>query len=102
MDAALDAVGDRTRRQILQRLQAGPCSVVDLASGLTVGRPAVSQHLKVLKAAGLVMDRPLGTRRIYELDPAGLEALQSYTQRLWSSALQGFQDAATSTGADKS
>lgn len=88
----LDALGDRTRRALLARLQDGPRSVVDLADGLSVGRPAVSQHLKVLKAAGLVIDRPAGTRRMYELDPRGLEALQRFTATLWSAALSNFSD----------
>ena len=94
IDAALDAVGDRTRRQILEVLRDGPLPVARLAEALPVTRPAVSQHLKVLKEAGLVVDRADGTRRLYELDPAGVEALQRYTSDLWSSALQGFADAA--------
>jgi DNA-binding transcriptional ArsR family regulator len=93
-DAALDAVGDRTRRAILGRLRAGPMSVAELADGMAVGRPAVSQHLKVLKNAGLVVDRPQGTRRLYELDPRGIEALQRYTASLWSAALGKFAELA--------
>ena len=92
-DAALDAVGDRTRRLILERLRDGPLPVARLAAELPVTRPAVSQHLKVLKQAGLVVDRADGTRRLYELDPRGIEALQRYTSALWSSALERFAGA---------
>ena len=91
--AALDAVGDRTRRAILGRLVGGPLSVAELADGMAVGRPAVSQHLKVLKQAGLVTDRAQGTRRLYALDPRGVEALARYTSDLWSAALARFGDA---------
>jgi DNA-binding transcriptional ArsR family regulator len=94
LDAALDAVGDRTRRQILDVLRDGPLPVARLAEALPVTRPAVSQHLKVLKEAGLVVDRADGTRRLYELDPAGIEALQRYTSGLWSSALERFAESA--------
>jgi DNA-binding transcriptional ArsR family regulator len=98
-DAALDAVGDRTRRLILARLRDdGPLPVARLADALPVSRPAVSQHLKVLKEAGLVVDRADGTRRIYELDPDGIQALQRYTDDLWTSALERF--AAAAEGAD--
>jgi DNA-binding transcriptional ArsR family regulator len=98
-DAALDAVGDRTRRLILARLRDdGPLPVARLADALPVSRPAVSQHLKVLKEAGLVVDRVDGTRRIYELDPDGIQALQRYTDDLWTSALERF--AAAAEGAD--
>lgn len=93
----LDAVGDRTRRTILGRLRGGPLSVAELAEGMAVGRPAVSQHLKVLKGAGLVVDRPQGTRRLYELDPRGIEALQRYTASLWSAALGRFAELADDT-----
>jgi DNA-binding transcriptional ArsR family regulator len=93
-DAALDAVGDRTRRQILDVLRDGPLPVARLAEALPVTRPAVSQHLKVLKEAGLVVDRADGTRRLYELDPAGIEALQRYTSGLWTSALERFAESA--------
>jgi DNA-binding transcriptional ArsR family regulator len=94
LDAALDAVGDRTRRQILDVLRDGPLPVARLAEALPVTRPAVSQHLKVLKEAGLVVDRADGTRRLYELDPAGIEALQRYTSGLWTSALERFAETA--------
>ena len=90
-DAVLDALGDRTRRAILERLRAGPQPVVEIARGLSVGRPAVSQHLKVLKRAGLVADRAAGTRRIYQVNPDGLAALEDYARSFWSSALTRYQ-----------
>jgi DNA-binding transcriptional ArsR family regulator len=83
----LDALGDATRRAIVELLQARPRSVAELAAALPVSRPAVSQHLKVLAAAGLVRATAIGTRRIYELDPAGAEVLRQYVERLWQSAL---------------
>lgn len=97
MEAALDAVGDRTRRVLLASLQDGPRSVVELAGQVTVGRPAVSQHLKILKEAGLVRDEARGTRRLYELNPEGIDALQRYTSSLWASALERFSDVAATT-----
>jgi DNA-binding transcriptional ArsR family regulator len=93
-EAVLDALGDRTRRAILERLRAGPQPVVEIARGLPVGRPAVSQHLKVLKDAGLVMDQAVGTRRVYQVNPEGLEELQHYARSFWSTALTRYQQAA--------
>jgi DNA-binding transcriptional ArsR family regulator len=93
-DAVLDALGDRTRRAILERLRAGPQPVVEIARGLPVGRPAVSQHLKVLQQAGLVTVHAAGTRRVYQLDPDGLETLQDYARSFWSAALTRYQRAA--------
>jgi DNA-binding transcriptional ArsR family regulator len=93
MADALDAVGDGTRRAILGRLVDGPRSVAELAEGMAVGRPAVSQHLKVLRQAGLVTARAQGTRRLYALDPRGAEALARYTQQLWAAALGRFGEA---------
>ncbi len=93
-DAVLDALGDPTRRAILERLRDGPKPVVEIAKGLAVGRPAVSQHLKVLKRAGLVADRPQGTRRIYGIDAAGLASLREYVQSFWSAALTRYARAA--------
>ncbi|MCA9595632.1 MAG: winged helix-turn-helix transcriptional regulator [Myxococcales bacterium] len=90
----LDALGDPTRRAVFERLRSGPHSVVELARGMTVSRPAVSQHLKVLKAAHLVSDRAEGTRRLYSVDPRGLEALRSWLDGLWDEALLQFKDAA--------
>ncbi|MDF2697124.1 MAG: arsR-type repressor protein [Labilithrix sp.] len=93
----LDALGDATRRAIFERLAGGPLAVVDLARSLPVSRPAVSQHLKVLKEAGLVMDRAQGTRRVYEVDRKGLEALRAYFDRFWTDSLDAFQRAAEDT-----
>ena len=85
------ALGDATRREIFERVAARPQSVGELAGGLPVSRPAVSQHLKVLKDAGLVRDQPAGSRRIYYLDPTGVEALRTYLDRFWTRALTAFQ-----------
>jgi DNA-binding transcriptional ArsR family regulator len=91
--AALAALGDPTRRAIFERLGDHPWAVGDLAGELPVSRPAVSQHLKVLKDAGLVMDRPAGTRRIYQLDPDGIAALRTYLDQFWNQALTAFKAA---------
>jgi DNA-binding transcriptional ArsR family regulator len=88
------ALGDPTRRAIFERLADGPSSVGALASGMPVSRPAVSQHLKVLKQAGLVADRQAGNRRIYSIDPDGLGALRAYFDRFWNQALGAFKQAA--------
>jgi DNA-binding transcriptional ArsR family regulator len=88
------ALGDPTRRQIFERLAQRPMSVGKLASGLAVTRPAVSQHLKVLKGAGLVVDRQEGTRRVYRIDARGVEAMRDYLDRFWDRALAAFQAAA--------
>ena len=90
----LDALGDPTRRDIVKRLGDGPLPVVEIARGLPVSRPAVSQHLKVLKDAGLVVDRKLGTRRLYELHATGATALRSYLDRFWNVGLAAFKSAA--------
>ena len=90
----LDALGDPTRRAILELLRDGPRPVGELAGALPVSRPAVSQHLRVLKAAGLVADRAAGRRRLYAVDPAGLEALRGYLEGLWGQALAGYRQAA--------
>jgi DNA-binding transcriptional ArsR family regulator len=87
----LDALGDSTRRAILERLLDGPLAVVDIARKLPVSRPAVSQHLKVLKDAGLVTDRAEGTRRLYAIDRAGLAAVRDYFDRFWDKALDEFR-----------
>ena len=84
------ALADGTRRSIVERLAHGPAAVGELARDLPVSRPAVSQHLKVLKSAGLVRDRAAGTRRVYQLDPTGLEALRADLDRFWSQALAGY------------
>ena len=87
------ALGDPTRREIFERLAGGPRSVGELAAGLPVSRPAVSQHLKVLKEAGLVSDRAEGTRRLYRVDPGGVGALRDYLDRFWDQALAAFKTA---------
>jgi DNA-binding transcriptional ArsR family regulator len=84
------ALADGTRRAIVERLTHGPSAVGELARDLPVSRPAVSQHLKVLKSAGLVRDRAAGTRRVYQLDPTGLEALRADLDRFWTQALAGY------------
>ena len=94
MANAFAALGDPTRRAIFERLGDGPSSVGALAGELPVSRPAVSQHLKVLKDAGLVVDRQAGTRRIYSLNPAGLGELRAYFERFWFHALGAFKEAA--------
>ncbi|MGD0638986.1 MAG: metalloregulator ArsR/SmtB family transcription factor [Nitrososphaerales archaeon] len=88
---ALSALGDPTRRAIFEHLAERPAAVVDLAAVLPVSRPAVSQHLKVLKEAGLVHDAPVGNRRVYSLDPAGLDGLRDYLDRFWNTALHSFK-----------
>jgi DNA-binding transcriptional ArsR family regulator len=85
------ALADPTRRAIFERVAEQPQAVVELARELPVSRPAVSQHLKVLKEAGLVVDRPVGTRRIYQLDPGGLEALRAQLDRFWTKALANYK-----------
>ena len=89
--AALGALGDPTRRAIFEHLGERPSAVVDLAERLPVSRPAVSQHLKVLKDAGLVRGVQVGTRRIYSLDPDGLAGLRDYLERFWNTALLSFK-----------
>ena len=86
----LDALGDPTRRAILELLRDGPRPVGELAGALPVSRPAVSQHLKVLKTSGLVVDRAEGTRRIYRVDPAGVAAMREYLDQMWDAALAAF------------
>jgi DNA-binding transcriptional ArsR family regulator len=90
----LDAIGDGTRRAILELLATGPRSVGELASDLPVGRPAVSLHLRVLRSAELVTSTPAGTRNVYRLDPTGLAVLRRYLDRMWSAALDRFAEAA--------
>jgi DNA-binding transcriptional ArsR family regulator len=89
----LAALGDPTRRSIFERLAEEPCAVGELARELPVSRPAVSQHLKVLKDAGLVVDRPAGNRRIYQLDPGGVSALRDYVEQFWIRALAAYKAA---------
>jgi DNA-binding transcriptional ArsR family regulator len=85
------ALADGTRRAIFKRLADGPLAVGELARGLPVSRPAVSQHLSVLKRAGLVSDRAAGTRRVYHVDPSGIEALRSELDVFWAKALNAFK-----------
>jgi DNA-binding transcriptional ArsR family regulator len=88
---AFAALADSTRREIFERLAAAPSAVGELANELPVSRPAVSQHLKVLKDAGLVIDRAIGTRRVYEIDPNGLGELRAWLDRFWGEALTAFK-----------
>jgi DNA-binding transcriptional ArsR family regulator len=89
----IGALGDPTRRAVFELVAERAQPVGEIAAQLPVTRPAVSQHLKVLKEAGLVIDRPAGTRRIYEVDPAGLAELRSYFERFWNKTLDAFKDA---------
>ena len=95
-DEAWSALGDPTRRSIIERLAERPRAVGELADVLPISRPAVSQHLKVLKDAGLVAERVAGTRRIYRLNPAGVAALRDQLDTYWNRALAGFQDTVAS------
>jgi DNA-binding transcriptional ArsR family regulator len=88
---ALQALADPTRRQVFERLGRGPMPVGQLAKGLPVSRPAVSQHLKVLKEAGLVTEEQDGTRRIYRIDPHGLARLRAWLDQFWEIALDAFK-----------
>ena len=99
LQAGLDALGDATRMAIFQKLAAGPTAVNELARTLPVSRPAVSQHLRVLKDAGLVTDSKSGTRRLYQLDPEGVARLRAHFDQMWTKALSAFQ-AAGVPGAD--
>lgn len=88
---AFAALGDPTRRTVFERLARGPRSVGEIAKGLPVSRPAVSQHLKVLKQAGLVTDQAEGTRRVYRVDPKGLGQIRTWFNQFWETALLAFQ-----------
>ncbi len=90
-ESQLDALGDATRRCILDRLLAGPLPVGKLAEGFPVSRPAISQHLRILKEANLVTDESSGTRRLYQLNPQGFESLREYFDRFWTHALSEFK-----------
>jgi DNA-binding transcriptional ArsR family regulator len=91
---ALQALGDPTRRSVLEQLREGPRAVGEIAAQLPVSRPAVSQHLRVLKEAGLVTERQDGTRRLYRVDPNGLAGLRAYLEGFWEEALASFKVAA--------
>jgi DNA-binding transcriptional ArsR family regulator len=93
-DSVMNALGDPTRRAVYERLRSGPRSVGEIADGLPVSRPAVSQHLRVLKEAGLVHERRAGTKRIYTLSPRGLAELRAYFEQFWSQALDAYKTAA--------
>ena len=99
-DARLGLFGDPTRRAIFELLARHPCSVGELAKQLPVSRPAVSQHLRVLKDGGLVVSRSEGTRRVYQIDPIGVRALRAYLDRIWDQALVAYQQAAEAAAAD--
>jgi DNA-binding transcriptional ArsR family regulator len=88
---AIEALGDPTRRAVFERLRNGPRAVGQVAEGLPVSRPAVSQHLRVLERAGLVSARRDGTRRLYRVDPGGLESLRAYIDSFWDEALAAFK-----------
>ena len=96
-DAQLDALGDSTRRAILEQLLARPQAVGELARAFPITRPAVSQHLRVLKQAHLVIDHAAGTRRVYRVNPAGIERLRAYFDQFWTQALVAFKRAAEET-----
>lgn len=93
-ERAFEALGDSTRRMVFKRLRGGVRSVREIAEGMNVSRPAVSQHLKVLKAARLVVDRAEGTRRLYAVDLRGAEALRVWLDGFWDDALSAFKEAA--------
>jgi DNA-binding transcriptional ArsR family regulator len=94
--STLEALGDPTRRAIFELLRDRPRAVGELAEQLPVSRPAVSQHLRVLKGAGLVSERKEGTRRVYRVEPKGLAELRDWVETFWDDALAGFKAAADS------
>ena len=98
----LGALGDPTRRAVLELLREGPKPVGEIARYLPVSRPAVSQHLRVLKEAGLVRDRREGTRRLYRVDAGGLSALRTYLETYWEAAVAAFKEAAETPGEEGS
>lgn len=89
---AFQALGDPTRRELFERLANHPFTVADLSAGLPVSRPAVSQHLKVLKEAGLVLVEQRGTRRLYQVDPKGVQNLREYLDGFWDKSLAAFKE----------
>jgi DNA-binding transcriptional ArsR family regulator len=99
-DQGLGLLGDPTRRAIFELLAKQPLSVGELAGRLPISRPAVSQHLRVLKDGGLVVSRAEGTRRVYQLNPDGVTALRTYLDRVWENALAAFQKAADNASAE--
>ena len=101
LEKAFEALGDPTRLAIFQRIATRPHSVGEIAGHLPVSRPAVSQHLRVLKDAGLVADIKKGTRRVYEVRPEGIEALRKYFDQVWERNLKAFQAAANKISREK-
>ncbi|HET9497608.1 MAG TPA: metalloregulator ArsR/SmtB family transcription factor [Candidatus Limnocylindria bacterium] len=97
---ALGALADPTRRRVFERLLSGPLAVHEIADGMPVTRPAVSQHLRVLGDAGLVTARSAGTRRIYAVDPKGMGALRTWMDEFWGRALEGYRAAAEEAAED--
>ena len=95
------ALGDARRREIFEMLRAGPSSVAELAQRLPVTRPAVSQHLRVLKDAGLVTHRTVGTKHMYQVDPTGIALLRDYFDSFWQKALKDFKAAAEQTSIEE-
>ena len=100
--AAIQALGDPTRRAVFEQLRGGPRAVGEIARELPVSRPAVSQHLRVLKGAGLVTDRQEGTRRLYRVDQDGLEELRAYLESFWDDALAQFKKEVERTDTERS
>jgi DNA-binding transcriptional ArsR family regulator len=101
-ELVLDALGDRTRRQIVQVLRSGPVAVGDLAALIPVSRPAISQHLRVLQGCGLVDYESVGTRHLYRLDPTGLQEVRVWLDGFWDDVLSQFAEAASSEASKKS
>jgi DNA-binding transcriptional ArsR family regulator len=99
--ASLIALADPTRLAVFERLAKGPAAVHQIAEGLPVSRPAVSQHLRVLKEANLVFDRQIGNRRIYQLDPAGIQNIRAYFDQFWGDALGSFKSFVENTEPQK-
>ena len=97
-DHLLDALGDPTRRAIIERLRDGPRPVVEIADGMRVGRPAISQHLRLLKDAGVVIDRPVGNRRLYEINADAMVELERYARSFWSAAMTRYARTAQQDG----
>lgn len=102
LSTGLHALGDPTRVAILQSLAERPLAVVELARGFPMSRPAISQHLRILKDAGLVSNRQAGTQRIYQIDAAGVAALRAHFETLWSSVLDSFKNVAEASATPKS
>jgi DNA-binding transcriptional ArsR family regulator len=100
-ERALDALGDPTRRRVFAKLRNRVCTAGELAQGMDVSRPAVSQHLQVLRAAGLVVVRADGTRRLYQADSRGIDAVRGWFDGFWDETLESFRQAAESAANEK-